>query len=267
MASMPRPPAPPATPRPSTARAARGCCAADARPRRRLGVGVADRQSFSETPERVTAGRPVMSSFRSSITAGGNRPGRTPGPACSLPGRSSRSPQAPRPPRRLNAARIRALPPRGRPASVPPGAAGEPGNSQGRQAGLMHRIAQERENCQGGPRPGRTSRDDFCKGWRPGRNAPLSQLLLCHPARRTWPGARQQRPVLPRGRPGKYPGRSERPRRHRCPATVHRSQQVVASLDSTHDTLEDSAAEVGEVTCSPGPSPPRSGAAAARRSG
>jgi len=36
-----------------------------------------------------------MSSFRSSITAGSNRSSRTPGSACSLPGRSSRSPQAP----------------------------------------------------------------------------------------------------------------------------------------------------------------------------
>jgi len=34
-----------------------------------------------------------MSSFRSSITAGGNRSSRTPGSACSLPGGSSRSPR------------------------------------------------------------------------------------------------------------------------------------------------------------------------------
>ena len=33
----------------------------------------------------------------------------------------------------------------------------------------MHGIAQERENCQG-VAPRRTSRDDFCKGWRLGRN-------------------------------------------------------------------------------------------------
>jgi len=32
----------------------------------------------------------------------------------------------------------------------------------------MHGIAQERENCQG-VAPRRTSRDDFCKGWRLGR--------------------------------------------------------------------------------------------------
>lgn len=42
-----------------------------------------------------------MSSFRSSITAGSNRPGRTPGSACSLPG-GARAALRPRPPRRLD---------------------------------------------------------------------------------------------------------------------------------------------------------------------
>jgi hypothetical protein len=48
---------------------------------------------------------PVMSSFRSSITAGGNRSSRTPGSACRVPGRSSRS-SGLATARRLNAARI-----------------------------------------------------------------------------------------------------------------------------------------------------------------